>query len=74
MVLSGYPMKRTMNFASSASAVRRPSSMQGIHIAIILGLLGLPVAAWFDLQDLSARILQEQARETGRIIDQMRNF
>lgn len=42
--------------------------------AVLLGLAGLPLAAWLDLRSLSERMLESQARETGRIIDQMRSF
>jgi adenylate cyclase len=42
--------------------------------AILLGLAGLPLAVWLDLRGLSERMLQTQAVETGRIIDQMRSF
>jgi class 3 adenylate cyclase len=42
--------------------------------AVILGLLGLPVAAWLDLRVLSERMLRTQAGEISRIIDDMRGF
>src|SRR5215203_6467812 len=42
--------------------------------AVILGLLGLPVAAWLDLRALSERMLRTQASEISRIIDDMRGF
>ena len=42
--------------------------------AVILGLLGLPVAAWLDLRALSERVLRTQASEISRIIDDMRGF
>lgn len=42
--------------------------------AILLGLAGLPAAVWLDLRGLSERMLQAQAVETARIIDQMRSF
>ena len=40
----------------------------------VLGLAGLPMAVWLDLCGLSERMLQTQAVETARIIDQMRSF
>ncbi|WP_246696764.1 adenylate/guanylate cyclase domain-containing protein [Methylobacterium planeticum] len=43
-------------------------------VAVLLGLAGLPLAVWLDLRSLSERMLEAQARETGRIIDQMRSF
>jgi len=45
---------------------------------VILGvaalLLGLPLAAWLDMRELSERILRRQADEVSRIIDDMRGF
>src|SRR4029450_6664849 len=43
-------------------------------LAVVLGLVGLPVAVWLDLRELSARMLPTQAREISRIIDEMRGF
>src|SRR5918997_798836 len=42
--------------------------------AVLLGLLGLPLAVWLDLRGLSERLLRQQASETSRIIDDMRGF
>src|SRR5918994_253324 len=42
--------------------------------AVVIGLIGLPVAAWLDLRDLSERMLRAQASEISRIIDEMRAF
>jgi class 3 adenylate cyclase len=42
--------------------------------AVILGLLGLPVAVWLDLRLLSENMLRTQAGEISRIIDDMRSF
>jgi adenylate cyclase len=42
--------------------------------AVVLGLLGLPLAVWLDLRDLSERMLRAQAGEISRIIDEMRGF
>ncbi len=42
--------------------------------AVLLGLLGLPLAVWLDLRGLSERLLRLQAGETSRIIDDMRGF
>lgn len=54
----------------------RPQGMMGplLVAAVGLGLLGLPLAAWLDLRDLSERMLRLQAGETSRIIDDMRGF
>ncbi len=41
---------------------------------VLLLLLGLPFAFWLDLRALSGGILQEQASQTGKIIDDMRGF
>ncbi len=42
--------------------------------AVILGLLGLPLAVWLDLRGLSERLLKDQAADIGRVIDVMRGF
>src|SRR3712207_3611541 len=42
--------------------------------AVVLGLIGLPVAVWLDLRELSERMLRTQASEISRIIDDMRGF
>jgi adenylate cyclase len=42
--------------------------------AVALGLLGLPLFLWLDLDALSKTTLRERAKETGRIIDIMRSF
>ena len=42
--------------------------------AVVLGLVGLPIAAWLDLRNLSERMLRSQAGEISRIIDEMRGF
>ena len=43
-------------------------------LAVLVGLLGLPTAVWFDLRSLSERMLRLQASEISRIIDEMRGF
>ncbi|HEX6015873.1 MAG TPA: DUF3365 domain-containing protein, partial [Geminicoccaceae bacterium] len=43
-------------------------------VAVLLGLLGLPLAVWLDLRGLSERLLRLQAIETSRIIDDVRAF
>jgi hypothetical protein len=42
--------------------------------AVALGLIGLPLFLWLDLDALSKTTLRERAKETGRIIDIMRGF
>jgi adenylate cyclase len=36
-----------------------------LMVAVVLGLLGLPLAVWLDLRGLSERLLRLQATETG---------
>ncbi|MXQ12847.1 adenylate/guanylate cyclase domain-containing protein [Microvirga makkahensis] len=43
-------------------------------VTVVLGVLGLPVAVWLDLRILSENVLRMQARETSRVIDDMRSF
>jgi class 3 adenylate cyclase len=45
-----------------------------LFAAVVLGLLGLPVAVWLDLRLLSENMLRTQAGEISRIIDDMRGF
>ncbi len=45
-----------------------------LAIAVVLGLLGLPLAVWLDLRGLSERLLTDQAADMGRVIDEMRSF
>jgi adenylate cyclase len=42
--------------------------------SLVVSLLGLPIAAWLDLRALSERMLQTQAGEISRIIDEVRGF
>jgi class 3 adenylate cyclase len=42
--------------------------------AVVLGLLGLPLAVWLDLRGLSERLLKDQAAQIGRVVDEMRSF
>lgn len=61
---------------SSNERVSPKQSGQGplvIALVVIL-LLGLPVAAWLDMRELSDRILRRQADDISRIIDDMRAF
>src|SRR4051794_10207606 len=59
----------------SAQAARHQKAMGPLLIAaVVLGLLGLPLAVWLDLRVLSERILRAQAGEIGRIIDDIRGF
>ena len=55
-----------------------PQNQRSYGWLVILGvallLLGLPVAAWLDMRELSERILRRQADEISRVIDDMRGF
>ncbi|MER9358579.1 adenylate/guanylate cyclase domain-containing protein [Mesorhizobium sp. M0500] len=54
---------------------RQQRTMGPLLVAAVgIGLVGLPVAAWLDLRDLSERMLRRQASEISRIIDEMRGF
>lgn len=60
---------------SNASTPREPRSYGWLVVAGVLALLvGLPIAAWLDMRELSERILRRQADEISRIIDDMRGF
>ena len=43
-------------------------------LAVVLGIIGLPIAVWLDLRGLTEDNLTLQARQTGHIIDEMRGF
>lgn len=59
----------------SARTARHQRIMTPLLVgAVLFGLVGLPLAVWLDLRGLSERMLEAQAVETGRIIDQMRSF
>lgn len=62
--------------AKAGERVVRQQRVMGplLFAAVILGLLGLPVAVWLDLRILSENILRSQASEISRIIDDMRGF
>jgi adenylate cyclase len=45
-----------------------------VVLGVLVLLLGLPVAAWLDMRELSERILRRQADEVSRVIDDMRGF
>src|SRR4051812_27977912 len=66
------------NTATTVTAKPRAASKKAnlprtIAVVLLL-LLGLPFAFWLDLRALSGGILQEQAFQTGKIIDDMRGF
>lgn len=61
--------------ALTVEAARQQRTIQPLLVAaVVLGLMGLPIAVWLDLRSLSERLLLLQATETGRIIDDMRGF
>ena len=43
-------------------------------LAVLIGIVGLPIAVWLDLRELSERVLRSQAEEISGVIDQMRAF
>jgi len=51
----------------------RASTARSVLLVAIL-LLGLPIAAWLDLKDLSEDTLARQANEVSRIINDIRGF
>ncbi len=56
-------------------AVRQQRTMGPLLVlAVLLGLIALPLAVWLDLRSLSERLLRLQASETSEIIDDMRSF
>jgi hypothetical protein len=66
-------MAKSMAEASYAAPSQRSYGWLVI-LAVALLLLGLPVAAWLDMRELSERILRRQADEISRVIDDMRGF
>jgi adenylate cyclase len=56
------------------SADHAPAYGPLVVALVVLLLVGLPIAAWLDLRNLSESILRRQADEVGRIINDMRNF
>jgi class 3 adenylate cyclase len=59
----------------SEQATRRQRTITPLLIlGVILAIVGLPIAAWLDLRNLSDRIIRPQATETSRVIDNMRDF
>ena len=43
-------------------------------VAVILLLVGLPLALWLDLRNLSEQVLRQQADDLGRAINEVRDF
>jgi len=50
------------------------SPVRRVAVVIVLLLLGLPVAAWLDLRQLSDRSLRAQAEELNAVIDGIRGY
>src|SRR6478752_4251923 len=59
---------------ATAEAGARPQPLAATLALVILLLLGLPLAVWLDLRNLSANLLRQQVDEIGHIIDDVRNF
>ncbi len=60
--------------ATTPRAEAKKANLPRMVAVVLLLLLGLPFAFWLDLRALSGGILQEQASQTGKIIDDMRGF
>ena len=60
--------------AAAAEAGARPQPLAATLALVILLLLGLPLAVWLDLRNLSESLLRRQVDEIGHIIDDVRNF
>jgi adenylate cyclase len=62
--------------AGAGERIARQQRAMGplLFVAVVLGLLGLPVAVWLDLRVLSDTMLRTQAGEISRIIDDMRAY
>ncbi len=56
----------------SAGRLARPSAIW--IVVIVLLLVGLPLAMWADLRELSSNALTRQSEEFSRIINDVRNF
>jgi class 3 adenylate cyclase len=52
----------------------RPSGVILIAALVVLGLAGLPIAAWLDLRNLSEHTIRSQAEALGSAINSMRSF
>jgi len=61
-----------MPLGQTANSTRSYGPLVAVLVALLL--LGLPFAAWLDMRALSERILDRQASEIGRVIDDMRGF
>ncbi len=57
---------------SPSGRLARPSAIWIVVIVILL--VGLPVAIWADLRELSSNALTRQSEEFSRIINDVRNF
>jgi len=60
--------------AAAAEPGARPQPLAATLALVILLLLGLPLAVWLDLRNLSESLLRRQVDEIGHIIDDVRNF
>ena len=75
---STVPLRETVQVSSMADTPLAPQGQRTYGWLVVLGvaalLLGLPLAAWLDMRELSERILRRQADEVSRVIDDMRGF
>src|SRR5262249_51583952 len=61
--------------ASNGNGKRdQPVSVALIALLVLLGIAGLPLAAWLDLRNLSEHMLQSQAQTLASAINSMRSF
>lgn len=75
---STVPLREIVQVSSMADTPLAPQGQRSYGWLVVLGvaalLLGLPLAAWLDMRELSERILRRQADEVSRVIDDMRGF
>lgn len=62
-----------MPLSPKSVRLQRSSSLLVFGLVVLL-LVGLPIAAWFDLRALSERVLHQQVKEMNHLIDEMRNL
>ncbi|MGE0748026.1 MAG: adenylate/guanylate cyclase domain-containing protein [Rhodospirillales bacterium] len=64
----------TVHPATAEPARFAAANASFIAVLVVLALIGLPVAVWLDLRNLSERALIAQAGDFQAAIDSMRNF
>ena len=67
--------KTTSPAPPSRGALRRQRYLAPLLVVfVVLGLAGLPLAAWLDLRDLTSKLLRQQAADFGRVVDDVRDL